>query len=76
MISNIRGERSRIDMTQEQLAKKLGVSESAVRSWENNTSKPGPNQLLAMSDLFGCTIDWLLNRTNERVGIYSRSATT
>lgn len=72
MISNIRGERSRIDMTQEQLAERLGVSQSAVRSWENNTSKPGPNQLLAMSDLFGCTVDYLLNRTEERVGLYAR----
>lgn len=71
MISNIRGERSRQDMTQEQLADKLGVSQSAVRSWESGTTKPGPYQLLAMSDLFGCSVDYLLGRTDERFGLYS-----
>lgn len=76
MISNIRGERSRQDMTQEQLAEHLGVSPSAVRSWESGTTKPGPNQLLAMSDLFGCTTDFLLGRTDERLGLYARPAST
>lgn len=70
MISNIRGERSRQDMTQEQLAETLGVSPSAVRSWESGATKPGPHQLMAMSDLFGCSIDYLLERTEERTGTY------
>ena len=70
MISNIRGERSRQDMTQEQLAEAVGVSPSAVRSWESGTTKPGPHQLMKMSDLFGCSIDYLLERTNERIGLY------
>ena len=70
MISNIRGERSRQDMTQEQLAEALSVSPSAVRSWESGTTKPGPHQLLAMSDIFGCSTDYLLGRTEERLGLY------
>ena len=72
MISNIRGERSRQDMTQEQLAEALCVSPSAVRSWESGTTKPGPQYLLAMSDLFGCTTDYLLGRTEERLGLYTK----
>ena len=73
MISNIRGERSRLDMTQEQLARKLGVAESTVRRWEEGATKPSPDLLLQMSDLFGCTTDYLLERTEERLGFYARS---
>lgn len=70
VISNIRGERSRQDMTQEQLAEKLGVAESTIRRWEDGSTKPSPHLLMAMSDLFGCTIDYLLGRTNDRLGTY------
>lgn len=70
VISNIRGERSRRDMTQEQLADCLKVAPSTIRSWEDGTTKPGPHLLVAMSDLFGCSIDYLLGRTDERLGIY------
>lgn len=67
MISNIRGERSRRDMTQEQLAEKLGVAESTIRRWEEGTTKPASNMLMAMSDIFGCTTDYLLGLTEERL---------
>ena len=70
MISNIRGERSRVDMTQEQLAERLGVASSAIRRWEDGTTSPAPKHLLAMSDLFGCTTDYLLGRTDDRLGLY------
>ena len=69
MISNIRGELSRQDLTQEQLAAKLGVAESTIRRWEEGSTRPGPHALMAMSDLFGCTIDYLLGRTDDRLGI-------
>ena len=70
MISNIRGERSRLDLTQEQLAEKLGVAESTIRRWEEGLTKPSPHLLMEMSDLFGCSIDYLLGRTDDRLGIY------
>lgn len=72
MISNIRAERSRLDMTQEQLAEKIGVSGSAVRSWESGKTLPGPQQLLSMSELFSCSTDWLLGRVDERTGLVGR----
>lgn len=68
-ISNIRGERARIDLTQDQLAKALNTSGQSIRDWESGRSKPSPDMLLKMSDLFGCTTDYLLGRSNERVGI-------
>lgn len=69
MISNIRGERARIDMTQEQLAKRLETSGQSVRDWESGRAKPSPGMLLKMSDLFGCTTDYLLGRSDERMRI-------
>lgn len=68
MISNIRGERSRLDYTQDQLAEMLSVSPQLIRSWEAGAAKPSADALLAMSDVFGCTTDYLLGLTDERVG--------
>lgn len=69
MISNIRGERARIDMTQEQLAREIKTSGQSVRDWEAGRAKPSTDMLLKMSDLFGCTTDYLLGRSNERMRI-------
>lgn len=67
VISNIRGERSRRDLTQEQLAEKLGVAESTIRRWEEGTTKPSSKMLATMAGLFGCTTDYLLGLTEERL---------
>lgn len=71
MISNLRGERCRQDLSQEELAAKLGVSPASIRQWESGTTKPSAANLLAMSDLFGCSTDYLLQRTDERKGVYT-----
>jgi transcriptional regulator with XRE-family HTH domain len=47
----------------------IETSGSSVREWESGRSMPSPEMLLKMSDLFGCTTDYLLGRTQERVGI-------
>lgn len=67
MISNIRGERSRRDLTQEQLAQELGVAESTIRRWEEGTTRPSSEALVAMAGIFGCTTDYLLGITEERL---------
>ena len=50
-------------MTQKHLAEKLDVSEQTVWSWENGHSRPGYDELLAMSKMANVTVDWIL--TNE-----------
>ena len=74
MISNLRGERCRQDLSQEELATTLGVSSATVRLWEAGTTKPSASNLLAMSDMFGCSVDYLLGRTDERKGIFVPSS--
>lgn len=71
MISNLRGERCRQDLSQEELAERLGVSSASIRLWESGTTRPSASNLLAMSDLFGCSVDYLLGRTDERKGVFS-----
>lgn len=52
--------RKRSGMTQNDLAEKLNVSRQAVSRWEMGTAKPDFENLIAISDLFGISIDYLL----------------
>lgn len=47
-------------LSQEQLAETLGVSRQAVSKWESGQSMPEIDKLIAMSTLFGVTIDYIL----------------
>lgn len=47
-------------MTQADLAEKLNVSRQAVSRWEMGTAMPDIENLIAMSDLFGITLDEML----------------
>ena len=66
MPNNIRGERCRADMTQAQLADAVGVSVGTVWRWESGYTDPSASEVAAMADVFGCTADYLLARTDER----------
>lgn len=46
--------------TQEQLAGILGVSRQAVGKWESDNAYPETEKLIRMSELFGCSLDYLL----------------
>ena len=59
--------RSTRGMTQEQLAALLDVSVQSVNAWERGTASPSVEQLLALSDLFGCTVDDLVRGDLPRV---------
>lgn len=47
-------------LSQEQLAETLGVSRQAVSKWEGGQSLPEVEKLIAMSNLFEVTIDYIL----------------
>ena len=48
------------NMTQIDLANRLCVQQSTVSQWEKGRITPPLDKLIAMSDLFGCTIDELV----------------
>ena len=49
-------------MTVRGLADKLNVSGPAVAQWESGRNYPTLPNLLAMADLFGCSIDFICGR--------------
>lgn len=52
--------RKREGLSQEELAQKVGVSRQAVSKWESARSTPDINKILALSELFGVSTDYLL----------------
>ena len=57
-IVNLRKARN---MSQEELAEKLGVSRQAVSRWEVGSALPDASNILQLSKLFGVSADYLLN---------------
>lgn len=49
------------NMSQEELADKLGVSRQAVSRWEVGSALPDASNILQLSKLFGVSADYLLN---------------
>lgn len=48
------------NITQEQLADNLGVSRQSISKWESNVAYPQTDKLIRMSELFDCSLDYLL----------------
>ncbi len=57
---NLQYLRKQQNLTQEQLAEKLGVSRQAVSKWESAQSYPEMDKLLSLCELFDCNIDVLV----------------
>lgn len=61
----IKEQRLKKEWTQEQLAELLNVSRSAVSSWEVGRNYPDLDTIVAISDLFGISLDQLLREDKE-----------
>lgn len=51
--------------TQEQLADMLGISKQAISKWESDTTYPETDKLIRISELFDCSLDYLLKDAVE-----------
>lgn len=58
--------RTRAGMSQEKLSEKVGVSRQAITKWETDKGAPDMDNLMAISDLFGVSVDELLGREGRR----------
>lgn len=65
MKNNIETERIANDLTQKELAQKVGVSKQAVCEWEKHGRIPRIKTLRKLSNLFNVPIDYLLKQTDE-----------
>ena len=63
---NIRKYRRKADLTQTQLAEKIGVSDQAVSRWENGTTYPDIELLPVLAGLFDCTLDELVGEAKDQ----------
>ena len=61
LADTLRKFRKEAGMTQEQLAEALGVTTGAVYKWENGRSTPEVRLLVEIADLFGTSVDALLD---------------
>ena len=52
--------RRREGLSQEQLADRLGVTRQSVSKWESGAAVPELSKLVALSDLFGVSVDYLV----------------
>lgn len=52
-------------LSQEALAAKLGVSRQAISKWERAEASPDTDNLIALADIYGITLDALLDSEKE-----------
>lgn len=63
LANNIAELRKINNMTQSELAEKLNYTDKAISKWERGESTPDIESLSAISEIFGLTIDQLLNES-------------
>lgn len=53
------------ELTQEELAKVLGISRATLASWEIGRREPDFETASKIADFFGVSVDYLLGRTDD-----------
>jgi transcriptional regulator with XRE-family HTH domain len=61
------GAREAAGLSQEALARRLGVKEKTIRAWEEDLSEPRANRLQMLAGLLNVSLMWLLTGKGEGV---------
>ena len=61
----IRELRAEKNVTQQEIADKLGVSRQVFANWENEINQPDLKMLISLAEFFSVTVDYLLGRTDD-----------
>lgn len=61
--------RKQNNYTQEELADLMNVSRQSVSRWESDIAFPETEKLIALSKLYNCSIDYLLQNDNNERGV-------
>jgi len=56
----LKNARTEANLSQEELAKRIGVSRQTISNWENCRSYPDIGSLIKLSDLYGLSLDAML----------------
>lgn len=62
MVKNLKALRKEKNISQQQLANILEISQQAINKYENHKVEPDISTLIAMADYFGVTLDYLVGR--------------
>ena len=62
----IKNQRTRAGLSQERVAELVGVSRQSVTKWESGQSAPSTENLFRLAEIFGTTVDMLLDIPNEK----------
>ena len=65
MVNQLKLMRSRMGMTQEEVAEQVGVSRQAVAKWEKGETLPDVESCVKLADLFGVPLDMLVRGLKE-----------
>lgn len=52
--------------TQNDLAQKMGCAPSSIAMYEKEERKPSLDVLLKLAEIFGCSIDYILGKSDEK----------
>ena len=72
---NIERERHRMNFTKLEFARKLGVDRSTLNNWYAQKNPMQVDKLIKCCDLFNCSADYLLGRTDARSGFTNGNET-
>jgi len=65
--NRIKGERVNARLMQPDLAEKMGVTAQTISNWESGKIDPAGRKWAELSKEFGCSVDYLMGLTEERM---------
>lgn len=63
---NMKVERVKHNLTQEELSKQIGVHKNVISRWETGDTEPTSSNLIALCNLYGCSPEYLLDVTSDK----------
>lgn len=54
--------RTKADLTQREVNQLTGINYKTLSNWENDVSKPSPDDLIELANIYHVTVDYLLGR--------------
>ena len=64
-MNNLKAARKAKNMTQVEVAKRIGLAQISYSSWEKGTTKIDHTSLIKLSELFEVSVDYLLGKETE-----------
>lgn len=57
-------------MTLKEFSEKVNISQSILSEWKNGNRKPSLSTIIKVADVFNCSVDYLIGRTNDPKSVY------